>query len=95
MSVSGHSGGQFHVAISSRLPLVSLPRLDALSELLEITATDLPGGVRSGCGHHGHRSRLEGAIAGSGRYAVDNHLAIMALQMGPSGGLALSARESL
>ena len=41
-------GGQFHVAISTRLPAVSVPRLDALPELLEFTTTDLPGAVRSG-----------------------------------------------
>ena len=46
--VLGVCGGQFHVAISSCLAPVSLPRLDAPSELLEFTATDLPGAVRYG-----------------------------------------------
>ena len=83
------------MAISYRLLSLSLPRLDVLSELLEFTTTDLPGAVRSERGDHGQRSRLEGSIAGLGRYAVDNHSALMVLQMWPSGGLALFARESL
>ena len=41
------------------------------------------------------RNDMEQAIAGPGRDAVDNHLAIMALQLWPSGGLSLSGRESL
>ena len=44
---------QFHVAISSRLAPVSLPRLDALSELLKVTASDLIGKTRAGSGDHG------------------------------------------
>ena len=60
--IVGVSNGQFHVAISSRLPPVPLPRLDALSELLEITATDLPGGLRSGFGDHGQPPSRNWAI---------------------------------
>ena len=52
--ILGVSSGQFSVVILSRLAPVSLPRLDALSELLKVTVTDLPGWVRSGCGDHGH-----------------------------------------
>ena len=37
--VLGVCGGQFSVTISPRLPPVSLPRLDALSELLQFTVT--------------------------------------------------------
>ena len=51
--ILGLSSSQFHVAILARLLSLFLPRLDAPSELLKVTATDLPGGVRSGCGDRG------------------------------------------
>ena len=49
----GGSSGQFSVAISARLLSLSLPRLDALSDLLEVTASDPIGGTRAGSGDHG------------------------------------------
>ena len=51
--ILGVSSGQFSVTISARLLYLSLPRISALSAALEVTASDLPGPVRSGFGDHG------------------------------------------
>ncbi len=51
--ILGICGGQFHVAISARLLSLSLPRLDALSELIEVTASDPIGRARAAFSDHG------------------------------------------
>ena len=58
--ILGVSSDQFHVAILARLLSLFSSRLDALSELFKVTASDPIGRIRAGSGDHGELSTHTG-----------------------------------